>query len=556
MEPLSARSENGLLWLTLDTPGSDVNVFDLHAARALEHELTHLSPDIGAIVLSSSKPGSFVNGVGLMMAGAVRAPGDVARLTAPVRSAYRALRESPVPTIAAIHGNCFGCGVELALQCRHRIAVDDGPTCFYMTEIADYLFVPCFGATQDLPRVVGLDAAIRLLVGGERWSAREAAAGGLVDRVVPARGSDEAIRAMALEARSGRMRSQRVVGFDPSCARRARGAVAHLPEAQRSVSERAIDLLERGALGQEAYEDEIVAAEQSVARPESKAAQGFFFVRQIAAARERRSHAPRVTSIVVAGLPVLLDALARNAPADLPIAIAPAAKMDPSRLLVASSEGPGVDVVLRTDAMPPPSRARLRAWAPFLAQGSRFVEIDGSCLDAPTFAQTLHRAGFETATTSPRAGFVTERVVSAVLDPITRALERGGSMHDAQAALTRLGIARPLGLLAHAIGWELPASPDGVAESDVALDLALAASLVAVTVDVLRERAVSHPACLDVVARHAIDFPLALRSLTSFATVQRARTLLARANEIGPYVEKNVLASLEAHARGGHDVWS
>jgi hypothetical protein len=227
---------------------------------------------------------------------------------------------------------------------------------------------------------------------------------------------------------------------------------------------------------------------------------------------------------------VLLDALARNAPADLPIALAPAAKMDPGRLLIASSEGPGVDVVLRTDAMPPPSRARLRAWAPFLAQGCRFVEIDGTCLDAPTFAQTLHRAGFETATTSPHAGFVAERVVSAVLDPITRALDRGGSMHGAQAALTRLGVARPLRLLAHSIGWELPPALEGDAESDVALDLALAASLVAVTVDVLRERAVSHPACLDVVARHAIDFPLALRSLTSFATVQRARTLLARAN--------------------------
>jgi enoyl-CoA hydratase/carnithine racemase len=488
----------------------------------------------------------------------VKARGDVARLTAPVRRAYRALRESKVPTIAAIHGNCFGCGVELALQCRHRVAVDDGPTCFYMTEIADYLFVPCFGATQDLPRVVGLDAAIRLVVGGERWTARDAVAGGLVDRIVPARGCDEAIRAMALEVKAGRMRSLRVVGFDPMVGPRARARAAALPEAQRMVAERAIDLLERGALGQDAYDDEIVAAEQSVARPESKAAQGFFFVRQIAAARERRASAERVSSIVVAGLPRLGDALARTAPVELPIVLAPAPRMDPHRLLVASSDGPGVDVVLSTGPRPPLSGTRARAWAPFLASGSRFVEIDGETRPevAAALALALQRAGFETATTRPADGFVSERLICALLDPIEWHLACGGSLADATAALARLGIVRPLRVIAQSIGVPLaPLTQAASAEAARTLDVAIGASLVAIAVDTLARGVALHPATLDVVARHAIDFPLSQRSLTSYATVARARGLLEQSRGIEA-VTDSVRAVLEAHVRGGRDVWS
>lgn len=551
MEPLSARSDEGLLWLSLDTPGSDVNVFDLRAATALEQVLGDLPGGTEAIVLTSTKPGSFVNGVGLMMAGAVKQRGDVARLTEPVRRAYRALREARVPTIAAIRGNCFGCGVELALQCRYRVAVDDGPTSFYMTEIADYLFVPCFGATQDLPRVVGLDAAIRLLVGGERWSARDAARGGLVDRVVAPRGSDEAIRAFAMDARAGRVPSRVVVGFDPHVAERARVTAASLPAPQRAVSERAIDLMVRAAAGERAYEEEIVAAEESVSRPVSKAAQGFFFVRQIAAARERRASTTRVSSLVLAGLPMLADLLGRIAPLELPIAVAPATRPDPSRLLLASSDGPGVDVVLSTGAVPPSRSARLRAWAPRLAAGARFVEIDAEARPglAATLAQVLQRAGLETATTHPRDRFVSERLTTALLDPIDRHLERGGTFASVRGALRSLGIARPPLSLP-------PAKRPELELGDAVLESALAASLVAMALDVLARGEVAHPATLDVIARHVVDFPLAARSLTSFATTERAGVLVERHAEIAPLVEPWVLERLAEHARGGRDAWS
>jgi 3-hydroxyacyl-CoA dehydrogenase/enoyl-CoA hydratase/3-hydroxybutyryl-CoA epimerase len=146
----------GVLHLTLDSPGA-VNVFSRDVASMLCDQLQDLDRGaVRAVVLESGKPGSFVNGVGLMLAGSVRAVEDAVRLTGPVRDAYRALRDCPVPTVSAIRGNCFGCGVELALQCQYRVASDERDTRFYMTEVADYLMIPTFGATQDLPRLLGL----------------------------------------------------------------------------------------------------------------------------------------------------------------------------------------------------------------------------------------------------------------------------------------------------------------------------------------------------------------------------------------------------------------
>ena len=71
-----------------------------------------------------------------------RASSRSARVTAPVREAYRALRACPVPDDRRDRGNCYGCGVELSLQCRYRLACDDRDTRFYMTELADYLMIP------------------------------------------------------------------------------------------------------------------------------------------------------------------------------------------------------------------------------------------------------------------------------------------------------------------------------------------------------------------------------------------------------------------------------
>src|SRR5438552_3828746 len=192
----------GVLYLTLDTRGSSVNVFTPAVALELERELeAGLAAGARAVVLQSAKPGSFVNGVGLLLAASSHAQGAAMERAHILRRCYERLAAAPVPTIAAIEGNCYGCGLELALACDYRIARDSYDTHFYMPELRDYAFVPLFGATQRLPRLLGLRRAMEVLL-GERLDARRAARIGLIDRLAPAQGVAATLRSLLSSLRA------------------------------------------------------------------------------------------------------------------------------------------------------------------------------------------------------------------------------------------------------------------------------------------------------------------------------------------------------------------
>jgi enoyl-CoA hydratase len=96
---------------------------------------------------------------------------------------YRQLATLPMPTIAAIEGNALGGGLELALCCDLRIA--SARARLGMPEVR-LAVIPGSGGTQRLPRVVGPARAKELIITGRILEADEAAAIGLVNRVVPA----------------------------------------------------------------------------------------------------------------------------------------------------------------------------------------------------------------------------------------------------------------------------------------------------------------------------------------------------------------------------------
>ena len=89
-----------------------------------------------------------------------------------------------MPTVAVIHGPCLGGGLEFALACRYRLARDDASTRLGVPEIKLGL-LPAWGGTQRLPELVGLKAALPMLLAGRKISARHAVKIGLVDRIWP-----------------------------------------------------------------------------------------------------------------------------------------------------------------------------------------------------------------------------------------------------------------------------------------------------------------------------------------------------------------------------------
>lgn len=88
----------------------------------------------------------------------------------------------PVPVIAAIHGNCFGGGMQIALGADIRIAAPDAK--LSIMEIK-WGLIPDMGITQTLPRLMPIDRAKELTYTGRQVSGEEAAALGLVTRTAP-----------------------------------------------------------------------------------------------------------------------------------------------------------------------------------------------------------------------------------------------------------------------------------------------------------------------------------------------------------------------------------
>jgi 3-hydroxyacyl-CoA dehydrogenase/enoyl-CoA hydratase/3-hydroxybutyryl-CoA epimerase len=185
-----------------------MNVFSVGLMDALENLLDEVSArsDIRGVVLTSGKP-AFIAGADLEMVrrftdeavGSTTAALD--EICGRLGRLFRRLEVSAKPFVAAIHGGALGGGLELALACHGRVLTDDKKTCLGLPEVKLGL-LPGAGGTQRLPRLVGGELALRLLLSGESISGERALESGLVDAVVFR--SDLISKALALADRLAR----------------------------------------------------------------------------------------------------------------------------------------------------------------------------------------------------------------------------------------------------------------------------------------------------------------------------------------------------------------
>src|SRR5262245_10089984 len=105
---IRCEESEGRLTLWLDTPGSPVNIFGHAAARQLDLILDSLSSrPARTLVLRSAKPGSFINGAGLLHAASMGSPSAARTASASVRRVYERLARAKIFKVAVIDGNCF-----------------------------------------------------------------------------------------------------------------------------------------------------------------------------------------------------------------------------------------------------------------------------------------------------------------------------------------------------------------------------------------------------------------------------------------------------------------
>ena len=189
------RTENDVLHLVFDMPGRPMNVFSNAAIAELSDFSQWLrGSDVKGVVIRSGKPSAFCAGADLTELGLaydmiMAAPAEARDRVAfdhffLLSQAMRGIETAGKPVAAAIAGLALGGGGELALAAHHRVMVDDPKAAFGLPESLVGL-LPGAGGTQRLPRLIGIENALPVLLEGARLSGQAAVAAGVVDQLVP-----------------------------------------------------------------------------------------------------------------------------------------------------------------------------------------------------------------------------------------------------------------------------------------------------------------------------------------------------------------------------------
>ena len=215
-EPAAAVEEDlhhglgpdGVLRIVLGRPSAKVGLLTRGALDALDALLQGIPSreDVRALLITGARPGMFLAG---MDVDEIAALDDAAAASEGARrgqALFERLARLPQPSVAAIGGPCLGGGLELALACTLRVAADDQAVKLGLPEIQIGI-IPGFGGTQRLPRLVGLAAALDLILTGRSIDAKKARRLGLVDAVTPAAYLEREARALVLAAATNRERT-------------------------------------------------------------------------------------------------------------------------------------------------------------------------------------------------------------------------------------------------------------------------------------------------------------------------------------------------------------
>jgi 3-hydroxyacyl-CoA dehydrogenase len=171
--PVRVQGADGITVVTIDNP--PVNAL----SQAVRSELLRV---FRSLVDESDVRGIVLIGAGRdFVAGADIREMDMAPLEPSLPQVILAMEACRQPIVAAISGNALGGGFELALACDRRLAAEGATVGLPEVKLG---IIPGAGGTQRLPRLVGVARAISLIAAGRRVPAKEAAALGLVDRVV------------------------------------------------------------------------------------------------------------------------------------------------------------------------------------------------------------------------------------------------------------------------------------------------------------------------------------------------------------------------------------
>ena len=169
-------------WAMTSAP---MNVLNDESIPEFEAALQRAFADesVKGLIITSEKP-EFVAGADLKMIlrSNDKDPAEMLKVTSELNRIFRTIETSGKPTVAAMNGTALGGGYEICLACHHRIALNNPKTLIGLVEVTIGL-LPGGGGTQRLPRMIGIQAALPLMLEGKKVGVQEAKHLGMIDDI-------------------------------------------------------------------------------------------------------------------------------------------------------------------------------------------------------------------------------------------------------------------------------------------------------------------------------------------------------------------------------------
>lgn len=469
-----ARDIDGIVTVTMDMQGQAANTMNAAWHGLIRDTVARLEaePGLRGVILTSAKKTFFAGG-DLNALLAMDGADEAFRANLALEKSYlRRLERLPVPVVAAINGAALGGGLEICLACHHRILLDDPAAVTGLPEVTLGL-LPGAGGVVRLPRLVGLPAALDLLLSGRSLPPADALALGVVDALCRAGGDLlPAARAWILANPGGRQ--NREPDLDEAAMEKARRLLAQAragvearTRGKQPAPLRILEILEAG-LGLDfdaalAFETRSFCA--LLGLPETKAAITLnFFAANAVRSGKLRPQAPRsrVLRLCPGPTPGRLERLAEArgitlAHDECDLAI------DPADFAPLAAHGTAIATRLPVDTPDPARTAGLHLFAG--TPGTRLAEIvatPGSTPEALAraydFAQQI---GLTPILVADTPGLFTPRVFAALFAECQHLLDEGLDRAQAERAAEAAGFARSPFAMAEALGLPLPAETPG-----------------------------------------------------------------------------------------------
>lgn len=177
--------DGGIAVVKIDCPGEKVNSLNEAVSADLKTAFDAITqnPTIRGVVLMSAKPNNFVAGADIKMLEKCKTSEEASRISRDAKIHFEKLEKSKKPIVAAIMGPCMGGGLELAMACHYRIAVNTSKTQLALPEVMLGL-LPGAGGTQRLPKLVDIQTALQMMLTGKVLRPDKAKKLGLVDHLI------------------------------------------------------------------------------------------------------------------------------------------------------------------------------------------------------------------------------------------------------------------------------------------------------------------------------------------------------------------------------------